>query len=106
MSLAAERRAFRRTGADADLGADRLRIRPGWEARVIDASRNGALLETVTRLLPGSTVEALFRGGTGTVVIRARVTRCWVSGLDLALGIRYRAGVAFERPISDDLAML
>jgi hypothetical protein len=75
------------------------RVRPGYAARVIDVSAEGALIETAHRLLPGSAIELHLATADDRTVIRARVLRCGVAQLHES-GVFYRGAVRFERHLS------
>lgn len=74
-------------------------IRPGRDVRVIDVSRGGALVQSTSRLLPGSGVELLLKIGTHRWVASGHVVRCRVWALALEERVRYRAAIHFARPI-------
>ena len=71
-----------------------VRVRPGADATLIDVSACGALIETMHRLLPGTTVELQLATSDRRTAVRGRVVRCAVAGLRGA-GVRYRGAVAF-----------
>lgn len=64
---------------------------------VINVSSGGALIDTPVRMVPDSKVDLRLPGREGTVSIRGRVVRCYVSSLR-AEYIRYQAALAFECP--------
>ena len=75
------------------------RVRSGYDARVINLSTNGALMETPCRLLPGGFVELRYARATDhPVVVRARVMRSAVS-IVTASAIAYRGGLRFTSPL-------
>ena len=75
------------------------RLRPGRDARVIDVSAGGALIESSHRMLPGAHVELqLQRAGRPPDAFRAVVVRCSVACVR-SNAVSYRGAVAFERPI-------
>jgi hypothetical protein len=88
-----ERRVAPRLPA-AQTGVERVRLRGGHLARVLDLSATGALIEADWRLLPGSRVELLVdeaspRRATG------RIVRCHVAILTRER-VRYRGAIAFD----------
>jgi hypothetical protein len=101
VTLRFERRAFRRVGSGRCHGVTGLRVRPGCEASLLDLSCGGLLLETESRLSPGSAVDVLLKTFAATHVVRARVARCQVASIHPLQGLRFRAAVVFERPLRD-----
>jgi hypothetical protein len=93
---ATDRRRARRHFGSEDHGIVRARVRPGHEARVVDVSAGGALIETVHRLLPGTRIELQLDTHEHRTVVRARVLRCAVVVVH-ASGISYRGAVCFDR---------
>jgi hypothetical protein len=91
------RRAVRRLPS-LEEPLSRMRLRAGREVIVLDVSSTGALVEGEARLLPGTHIEVHVVTPTGRRLVRSRVVRAWVSALSAA-GIRYRAGLAFERSV-------
>jgi hypothetical protein len=83
----------------AQHGIEGARIRPGREAEVLDASPGGVLVETLHRLLPGTTVELQLTLGDRCASVRGRVMRSTVACLRSG-GILYRGALAFERPLA------
>jgi len=95
-ALPDRRSSPRRTSAEcAWLVAARLR--PGREARVLDLSGGGALVETAVRLMPGTSTVLHLVGVRRRHTIRGTVLRCYVSALDRSTGVRYRAALRFEQ---------
>lgn len=78
----------------------RPRLRSGYDARVVDLSVSGALLETVCRLLPGGFVELRFASGDDALVARARVMRASVLHLS-ADRVVYAGGIRFTSPLRE-----
>jgi hypothetical protein len=91
-----DRRRAHRARAAEQHRITSIRIRPGHDARVIDASAAGALLETTHRLLPGRAVELQMQTQTEQVSVRARVVRCAVVQVRAAT-VFYRGAVVFDR---------
>jgi hypothetical protein len=88
-----ERRAETRQERVEDHGVLTTRIAPGQQARLIDVSASGALVDTPMRLLPGSTVEVRLATRHRRISIRGEVVRCTVARLG---PIVYRGAVKFE----------
>ena len=65
----------------------------------MDVSDAGALVESATRLLPGTHVEVHVVSRDGRVLVRSRVTRASVHAVT-ADTLRYRAALAFERRVN------
>ena len=93
-----ERRRSARRQVDASEPLSFARLRTGGQLRVIDASSWGALAETRERLLPGRHLDIHVVSSTGRALLRARVTRAYVSRLE-ANAIDYRAALAFDRAV-------
>ena len=79
----------------ADHGIVNVRVRPGRDVALIDISAAGALVESAQQLRPGSPVELHLATEAQHTVVRGRVLRCSVAGLQ-ATGIRYRGAVGFD----------
>jgi hypothetical protein len=75
------------------------RIRPGRAVTIVNLSSRGALIEGTWRLKPGSRVAFLVQPARETLMVEARVLRCFVARLDRQAPVRYRAALAFERSI-------
>ena len=75
------------------------RLRAGRELAVVDISDAGALVESATRLLPGTHVEVHIVTREGRTLVRSRVTRASVHVVT-ADTLRYRAALAFERRVN------
>jgi len=98
MRSAGERRgASRQTYARGHL-PPAARIRPGTPVIVCNLSSSGALVEANLRCKPGSRCELVMAADEGELVIRARVTRCFVARLTAAT-VRYRTALSFEQPV-------
>jgi hypothetical protein len=70
-------------------------LRPGQEVTLINLSRGGALIESHTRLLPGTRAELQLSGGVRCIV-RGRILRCRVSSVN---PLRYEGAIVFERTL-------
>lgn len=96
----AERRAERRRpGGGPRFGADAV-LRPGQAVVLVNISSRAALIESATRLRPGSLTELQLCGDGARASVRGRVERCHVVGLD---PLRYHGVVVFEDRV--DLGM-
>lgn len=71
----------------------------GPDVRLIDISRRGVLIETPTRLLPGSPVRMRFVVDANTLVLRGAVVRSAVRSVT-DTGLLYLTAVAFDEDIS------
>lgn len=94
-----ERRAALRLQATVEHGIVSARVRPGYDAAVINVSASGILIETLCRLLPGARVELLLSGRHTRATSWGRVVRAYVVGV-AATTVRYRGAVVLERPLS------
>ena len=65
---------------------------------MIDISDAGVLVESQTRLLPGTHVEVHVITSEGRVLVRTRVVRAMVRELRRD-GVLYRSALAFERRV-------
>ena len=72
------------------------RIRPGHPASIVDVSAGGALIETMFRLLPGTSVELHVETSTRHTRVRGEVLRSAVTKLR-ADGVCYRGAIRFDR---------
>jgi hypothetical protein len=72
-------------------------VAAGDDAQLVDVSAAGALVETTTRLLPGSRIEIRMTTTDRRVAIKGEVIRCCVQRLQPVV---YRGALRFERPIA------
>jgi hypothetical protein len=72
------------------------RIRPGHLARIVDVSGGGALIETMYRLLPGTSVELHVETHTRHTRVRGEVLRAAVVKVRPD-GVHYRGAIRFDR---------
>jgi hypothetical protein len=93
-----ERRRSDRRCPGHDEPISRLRLRTGREMTVVDVSNGGVLVEGPARLLPGTHVDVHVITRNGRVLIRSRVTRCYVCGVQAAV-VCYRGALAFDRAV-------
>jgi hypothetical protein len=69
------------------------------EAKLINISTTGVLVECGTRLQPGSSVTVIFEGGFTPSSVDSRVARSSVVAVNKGGGMRYHIGLAFKQPI-------
>ena len=98
---AVERRSEARRSPRDSPWCETAVLRPGQEVQVINLSSRGALLECGRALRPGMRADLQLVGSGARRVLRARVLRCAVAGLD---PIRYRGALAFEDGLAFDAA--
>jgi hypothetical protein len=91
-----ERRAAIRRRTLEEHGIERARVRAGRDAVVLDVSAAGIFIETVHRLLPGTTIELQLTFIDRCTSIRGRVVRSTVASLRFGR-VLYRGAVAFEQ---------
>lgn len=78
-----------------------VRLSPhGAEAKLLNISTTGVLVECATRLQPGSSVTVIFEGGFSPSSVDSRVARSAVVAVNKGGGMRYQIGLAFKQPIS------
>jgi hypothetical protein len=94
----AERRTSPRVPASA-VPQLKARLLAGPDVRLVDLSRRGVLLETQTRLLPGSPIRLKFVADDATLVLKGSVVRSSVSTFG-EQGLVYRTAVTFDQDIS------
>jgi hypothetical protein len=97
------RRAPRRI-PQGDEPLSRARLRTGRELAIINVSSAGALVEGLTRLLPGTRAEVHLVTRHGRVLVRTRVVRSFVWRLD-ADAVCYRTALAFDAAVDIDPAL-
>jgi hypothetical protein len=95
------RRAVRRVPQPGETLA-RVRLRTGRELVVVNISWAGALVEGVTRLLPGTHVDVHVVTRHGRVLVRTRVVRSIVWRLH-ADAVCYRTGLAFDASVDTEV---
>lgn len=74
------------------------RLRPGREVAVLDAGESGVRVEGPCRLRPGGTASLNLSLDGQERTIACHVAWCRVSSVAKETGVRYRAGLAFDRP--------
>ena len=70
----------------------------GVEARLVNVSRTGILVESPVKFVPDSTREFHLKGGEISLIVPARFIRSEVSAVD-ALGVRYQAAAIFDTKV-------
>jgi CheY-like chemotaxis protein len=80
-----------------------VRLPWGADARVLDISTSGVLMESPVKLTPGSTVDLHLLGQGTNLCVPSRTVRAEVGDVD-PLGVKYRIGATFSREL--DLAGL
>ena len=104
---AAERRRFVRIACPPDASA---RLQAGTSARLLDVGLGGALVESSTRLAPGSVNATLFVSPEIAFRARAHIVRAFVIGVTRdesgATSLIYRAGLEFGPMSSDEAGTL
>jgi CheY-like chemotaxis protein len=68
----------------------------GSDVDVVDVSRSGVLVETTSRMTPGTVVDLEFLGKDLNATVPSRILRTSVGHVD-RLGVRYRVAAAFTR---------
>ena len=84
-----------------------VRLPWGLDARVLNISNTGVLLESGSRVITGSVVELDLRGPEWTVAVQARFVRSEVASVK-SLGVKYHIAAEFKRrlefPVSHRIA--
>ncbi len=96
MNGRSDQRRLRRCHQLEEHGIVSTSVRPGYRARLLNISADGALIETSHRLLPGSPVELHLEAKDGRTCVRGRVLRCSVSKVRPS-SMCYRGAIAFDR---------
>jgi hypothetical protein len=75
-------------------------IKLGWgpEVELINISTTGVLIETGSKLAPGTTANLQLCGPENSLVVPARFIRSDIARVD-GLGVRYRAAAAFSKEL-------
>lgn len=92
-----ERRAVARVAPEHMSWPRVARLRPDQDILIVNLSAGGALVESATSLKPGSRAD-LQRPGAQRAIVRGRIARCRVIGIDPML---YEAAILFEQPLDD-----
>lgn len=78
-----------------------IRLSPlGIEAKMVDISTTGILVECGTRIQPSSNVSVTFDSDSSLGTVSGRVARTTVAALDQSGSLRYHVGIAFSAPIA------
>jgi hypothetical protein len=95
MTLRQERRLTPRYSRADDHLITRVRVKPGQDAHLVDASSRGVLIDTSGRLLPGAGVELQLRRHDTCLAVRGVVLRSFVARLR-PNEIVYRSAIRLE----------
>lgn len=79
----------------------KLKLPWASEARIIDISSTGVLLETTTKIVAGTMLDVQLQSEAGMTTVPARALRTDVASVD-SLGVRYRVAAAFSRTLEMD----
>jgi CheY-like chemotaxis protein len=97
-SEATDRRRARRRRAAELPGLWAVRLPLGPEAKVVDISSTGVLVETSIKISSGSTLDLQVLGQNVNLRVPARMVRSEVASVD-HLGVKYRAAAAFSHEL-------
>jgi hypothetical protein len=75
-----------------------IRLPSGSDAKVVDISTRGVLLESASKIAPGSTVDLQVLGEETNVLVPSRAVRTDVAAVD-GCGVRYHIAAAFSREL-------
>ena len=89
------RRSVRRKRAELSCLRE-LRLRPGFDAVLVNLSAGGALVETPTRLRPGTHTVLRLTGAGASWTVPGSVSRVWVAAIEPAHGVVYRGALVFD----------
>ena len=92
------RRAMRRRAADL-AGQWGVRLTPDGDASIVDISRTGVLLETSTKLSPGSLINLEVLGVEDSLAVGARLIRSEPVAAGSGHDVKYRAAAMFSREV-------
>jgi hypothetical protein len=77
-----------------------VRLSPhGADARLVNISTSGALVESTARLQPGWAVTLQFEGGFQPASVESRIARSTIVAVAAGGRLQYHIGVAFKHPI-------
>jgi CheY-like chemotaxis protein len=93
-----DRRRARRKQAAELPGLWAVRLPLGPEATVVDISSTGVLVETSSKLCPGSTMDLHVLGQNIDIRVPARMVRSEVASVN-HLGVKYRSAAAFSHEL-------
>jgi PilZ domain-containing protein len=100
LSLAYDRRLHPRAERSSTTWSAAVLVRPGRQARLLDISDSGALVEIDTPLRPGTHVQLQFTRRNHRIAVRGQVVRCHVASLGGGWGVQYHGAVAFDARLS------
>jgi hypothetical protein len=98
---APDRRRAPRREPQPDESLARAKLRTGRELTVINISSSGALVEGLTRLLPGTRADVHLMTRHGRVLVRTRIVRSLVWRLEPDV-VCYRSALAFDAAVDTD----
>lgn len=99
-AVSSETRAAHRREAALVPNITAVRLMPHRaEAKLINISTTGMLVECATRLQPGTSCTVVIEGGFTPASIDSRVARSAVIAVTKEGGIRYHIGFSFKQPI-------
>ena len=94
-------RAPRRYAPSAFPEIQGIRLEPGGaSATLINLSVSGVLVESASRMVPGTSVTICFEGSFSLASIEGRVARCEVSGISADGSLRFYVAMAFSARIT------
>lgn len=96
VATAAERRRDRRIEPAQTSWQPDAVLRPGQLVRLLNICRCGALVESGARLRPAARTELQLAGLGARHIIRGRLERCYVAGLE---PLRYRGVIVFDASV-------
>lgn len=100
LSGADERRAHPRSKRTATPWYAAVLVRPGREARLLDISDGGVLIEIESPLGPGMRIQLQLSAQYARLRMAGCVTRCYVASVTADAGVRYHGAIAFDVPLS------
>ena len=93
-----DRRRATRRPSDEIPWLTAVRMPWGLEARVVNISTSGILLESPSKIQAGGSVDLQLLGSSAGVTMPARLIRSEVASVN-ALGVKYRIAAAFDREL-------
>lgn len=76
-----------------------LRLEPGVDVELVNLSARGALVETRTKLQPGSRTVLQVTGTGGRWTVSGSVSRAYVKKVEAGHPVVYRGALVFDEPI-------
>lgn len=95
---ASDRRRVRRRSAGELPWLWTVRLPSGTDLNVVDISSEGVLLETTSKITPGTAIDLRVIGQDTNVCVPARMMRTEVAAVG-PMGVRYRVAAAFVRSL-------